>query len=165
MAPAQTHATPRTETEKFLRRIFHEVFAFDPDLATHRHLTLTHLRVLRVIRHQRFCQGLGRPVFQDHLHRVQHRHAARRGFVEVIAHLKFQQGDIGRAVELGDADALAEIANRRRRISTPAHAGNRRQAGIIPAIDMPLLHQLQELALAHYGVGQIQPREFDLTRL
>ena len=30
---------------------------------------------------------------------------------------------------------------------------------------MPLLHQLQQLALAHHGVGQIQPREFDLTRL
>ena len=116
---AQTHATPRPETEEFLRRILHEVIAFDPDLATHRHLALTHIGVLRVIRHQRICQRFGRPVFQDHLHRIEHRHTTRGGFVEIVAHLKLQQGHIGRAIELGDADALAEIANRRRRISAP----------------------------------------------
>ena len=162
---AQTHATPRPETEEFLRRILHEVIAFDPDLATHRHFALTHIGILRVIRHQRICQRFGRPVFQDHLHRIEHRHTTRRRPVEIVAHFKLKQGHIGRAIELGDADALAKITNRCRRISTPTQAGNRRQAGIIPAIDMTLLHQLQQFAFAHHRVGQIEPREFNLTRL
>ena len=74
----------------------------------------------------------------------------------------FQQRNIDRAVEFIDADDLAEIADRLRRISSPPQPAKRRHARIIPAVDKFLLHQLQQFAFAHHGIGQIQPGKFDL---
>ena len=65
---------------------------------------------------------------------------------------------------LGDADRVAELADRLRRVAAPAQPGDRRHARIVPAADVLLLHELQQLALAHHRVGQVQPRELDLLR-
>ncbi len=93
--------------------------------------------------------------------------AMRRGdvAVEEIADLELQQRDVGGAVELGDADAFAEIADGRGRVAAAAQAGDRRQARIVPAADVAFLDELQQLALAHHRVGEVEPREFDLARL
>ena len=111
------------------------------------------------------AERFGGPVFQHDFDRIEHGHAARRLAVEEIADFEFQQRDIGGAVELGDADAFAEIADGRGGIAAAAQAGDRRQARIVPTADEAFLHELQQLALAHHGVGEVQPREFDLARL
>ena len=64
-----------------------------------------------------------------------------------------EHGDIDGAVAFGHADALAKIANRFRRITAPANAGQRRHARIVPAGHMFLLDQLQQLTLAQHRVG------------
>ena len=76
----------------------------------------------------------------------------------------FQLRDVDRVLALRDADALAERPNRLRRVAAPAHAHDRRHAGIVPSTDMAFLHELEQLPLAHECVGQVEPREFDLPR-
>ena len=51
-----------------------------------------------------------------------------------------------------------------RRVAAAAKAADRRHARIVPAGDVLLLHELQQLALAHHRVVQVQPRELDLLR-
>src|SRR5574341_1207302 len=97
--------------------------------------------------------------------RMQHRHLARRAPVEVVAQAVLQQGDVNRAVVLGHADTGAEIADGLRGVPAPPQAGERRHARIVPASDMALVHQLEQLALAQDGVRQVQARELDLARV
>ena len=50
------------------------------------------------------------------------------------------------------------------RVAAAANAGDGRHAGIVPAAHASLLHQLQQLALAEQGVGQVEAVELDLLR-
>ena len=52
-----------------------------------------------------------------------------------------------------------------RRVSAPAQSGEGRHARVIPAADMSFLYQLQQLALAHHRIGQIEPGKLDLLRM
>ena len=49
-------------------------------------------------------------------------------------------------------------------VAAAARADQRRQARIIPAVDMFFVDQLDQLALGQHDVGQVQAREFDLLR-
>ena len=49
-------------------------------------------------------------------------------------------------------------------VAAAAHADERGHARIVPAADVLLLHQLEQLALAHHRVAEIEPRELDLAR-
>ncbi len=64
---------------------------------------------------------------------------------------------------LGDADAIAEGANRFRRVTAAPHADQRGHTRIVPAGDVLLLNELEQPPLAHHGVGQIEPGELDLA--
>ena len=75
-----------------------------------------------------------------------------------------EQPDVDDVLFLGDADARAEVADRLRRVAAAAQPGDRRHARVVPAVHVPLRHQLQQLALAHHGVVQVEPRELDLPR-
>ena len=66
-------------------------------------------------------------------------------------------------LELGDPDGFAEIPNCGRRIPTAADSGEGRHARVVPALDVSLIDQLEQLALTHDGVVEIQAGEFDLT--
>ena len=77
----------------------------------------------------------------------------------------FEHTHLDRAFGLGDADGITEGPNRFRRITPPTQPGNGRHSGIVPAIYPILLHQLSQLALAHYGVFKIESRELNLTRM
>ena len=83
----------------------------------------------------------------------------------MLADGKFQHADIDDAVGLGHADALDEIADRRRRHAAPAQAGERRHARIVPAADMAAAHQFGEHALRQHRVGEIEPGELVLMRV
>ena len=103
-------------------------------------------------------------VRDDDLQRPQHRHHARRAPVQILADAVLELRDVDDVFLLGDADARAEIADRLRRVAAAAQAGDRRHARIVPAGNVLLLHELQQLALAHHRVVQVQPRELDLLR-
>ena len=104
-------------------------------------------------------------VRDDHLQRPQHRHDARRALVQILADAVLELRDVDDVLLLRDADARAEVADRLRRVAAAAQAADRRHPRIVPAGDVLLLHELQQLALAHHRVVQVQPRELDLLRL
>ncbi len=59
-------------------------------------------------------------------------------------------------------------ANRRiglGRVAAAANAADRRHARIVPPAHVLLVHELQQLPLAHDGVVQVQARKLDLLRL
>ena len=105
-------------------------------------------------------------IILDHdLERPQHRHPPLRRLVENFADAEFQHADIDDAVGLGDADALDEFADRRRRHAAPLQAGDRRHPRIVPAGDMAAAHEFGQHALRQQRIGQIEAREFVLMRL
>src|SRR5205823_1077448 len=64
----------------------------------------------------------------------------------------------------GNADALTEVAEGLRRVPAAPQPADGGHARIVPARHQILLHELQQLALAHDRVIQIEPRELDLLR-
>src|SRR5262249_46910790 len=105
-----------------------------------------------------------RVIVDDHPQRLQHRHYPRGSPVEVLADAVLQHRHLEGARELGDADPLAEGPYGLRRVAAPADAADGRHARGVPAADVTALHQLQQLALAHHRVGEVQPGELDLLR-
>ena len=75
----------------------------------------------------------------------------------------FEKGDIVHAVILGVADPVDEVVNPLGRIATAAHPAKGRHAWVVPSRHQLLLHQLEELALAHHRVSKVQAVELDLT--
>ncbi len=105
-------------------------------------------------------------IVRDHdLERPQHGHHARGPLVEVVADGILQPGHVDRAVELGHADPLAERPHRLGRVAAAAQAANREHPRVVPAADVLFLHELQQLALAHHRVREVEPGELDLLRV
>ena len=73
-----------------------------------------------------------------------------------------QQRQFYPIVALGDAYAPAEVPDGGRGVAALAQTGQGWQARVVPAVDMPFADQPCQLALAHHGVLQGQPREFNL---
>jgi hypothetical protein len=76
-----------------------------------------------------------------------------------------EERDIHQVLALGNADPIAERADRFRRVATPPHADDGRHPRIVPAGDVLFFDQLEQLPFAHHRVRQIQPRELDLPWL
>ena len=102
-------------------------------------------------------------VVVDHeLQRVEHRHAARRDLVQVLAHAVFEDREVDDLVRLGHADALGEDAEALGRVAAAARAGERGHARVVPAVDGLLIDELDQPPLAQDHVGEVEAREFDL---
>ncbi len=104
-------------------------------------------------------------VLDDDLERAQHGHDPFGPAVEVLAQAVLEQGHVHHVVGLGDADALAEVADGLGGVAPAADAAEGRQARIVPAGDDPFGHELDELALAEDGVGKVEAGELDLSRM
>ena len=104
-------------------------------------------------------------VGQHDLQRAQHRHHARRAAIQILADAVLQLRHVDDVLLLRDADPRAEVADRLRRVAAAPQPADRRHPRIVPARHVPLLHELQQLALAHHRVVQVEPRELDLLRL
>ena len=81
-----------------------------------------------------------------------------------LADAPLEERRITLALDLRDANAVAELANRARRVAAAAHAAHRRHAGIVPAVDDLLVHHLEEKPLRHHRVRQIEARKLALLR-
>ena len=76
----------------------------------------------------------------------------------------FKHGNIDDAVTFGDADSLAKIANRRRSKTSAPKPAQSRHTRIVPATNVIFFDELAEFSFAGNGVGQVEAREFNLTR-
>jgi hypothetical protein len=105
------------------------------------------------------------PVGDRHLQRAEHAQAARRPLVQVVADRVLEQAVVVGGVELGRPDPVAEVPDALRGVAPPAHARDGRHPRVVPALDMPVVDELLELALAGDDVGRVQARELGLLRV
>ena len=117
-----------------------------------------------MVGHCHFFDLIHRVIREHQLQRAQHRHRPRRAAIEIFPHAVLEQADVDDIFFLRHADARAEVANRLRRVAAAAQPGHGRHSRIVPAVDVLLLDQLQQLALAHHRVIQVETRELVLTR-
>ena len=73
-----------------------------------------------------------------------------------------EQSDLDRVVALGDADALDEVADRRRRHAAPPEPRDRRHPWIVPAADLAAGDETGQYPLRQHGVEEIEARELVL---
>ena len=82
--------------------------------------------------------------------------------VQVLADAVLESGQLDDVLAPGHADALAEAADRAGRVSPAAESRDGGHAGVVPACDVTVLHQLPQPALAHDRVAQVEACELDL---
>ena len=163
IASTQPHRPTRGETEILLWSLHHEVITLDPQLTPKRQLAVSGTLILGIVLHFHLFDVPGFHVYQDELEWVENRHAAWRSAIEHLPHLVFEPGHVRDPLELGDSDILTEIADGLGREATPARTGKGGHARIVPAINLPLLHQLQQLALAYNGVVECKAGKLYLS--
>ena len=165
VAPAEADLLAGREAEIFLLRDLHEIGALDEQRLGEGHFAGAGGGILRVVDGVELVDLAFGVVLDDEADRIQHRHEAGGGLVEVVADGVLEQGDVGEGIMLRDADRLAELAECGGRVAAAAHAGDRGHAGVVPARHALFLHELEQAALGHDSVGQVEAGELDLLRL
>ena len=164
VAPPEAYGAAGGQTEVFFRRVQHEVVPFNPDFPCDGEAADALFRFFRIVQHFSHFFRVFRQGGDSDLEGIEHGHAARRVGIQVFPYAVFQQGRICEAVEFSNAYGVAEVADGGRSVAPAAHAGDGGHPWIVPAGDVSFLHQLQQLALAHDGVGKVQAGEFRLAR-
>ncbi len=159
---AQPDLTLRCEAKELSGRILHEVVVLDVEDARERHRTRTHCGIVRMVgRVEPFHLAFG-IVLDDHAQRIKNGHGPGSMPVQILAHAVLEHAHIYRGIGSRDADTFTEVAYRSRRVAPPAETHDRRQSRVVPSPDMATGDELVQLAFAHYGVIEIEPRELDL---
>ena len=163
VATTQPHRPARSEAEVLPWSLHHEIIALDPEFASKGQLAQAGIPVPGVVLHFHLLLMTGLHVDQDQLERFQNRHPPGRGDIEHLPHLVLEPGHVGDPLELGDPDSLAEVADGFGWKPPPARSGKSGHARVVPGINLPLLHQLQQLALAHDSVVEGEARKLNLS--
>ncbi len=161
---AQTHLVARAQAVVFLGGDLHEVLAFDVDHLREGNTARSGLGILGVVDRLELLLASLFVVVDDYLQRVEHGHAALGHLVQVLAHAVLQFRDVDRIVALGYADHLGEGPHRGGGVTLAAQTADGRHAGVVPAHHDALLHQLEQFALRHEGIGEVQTGELVLVR-
>ena len=160
----QAHLFARGQAKIFLGRMLFKIFPVDVKLPGERHHPSAGALVFRIVHCFQLFDFIFGIVLDHQLERVEHCHHPQGPLIEIFAHRIFQLGDVHRAVGFGQTDHLREVADRLRGVAPPAQAGEGGHARIVPAADVLVAHQLQQLALAHHRVVEAEAGEFDLLR-
>ena len=161
---AQAHLAPGGEAVVVARRVLHEVVAIDVDDAPHGHDPRALLGDVDRPRGRVDLVDLALgPGLDDHAQRPEHGQHPRRAQVEILPQHVLEQGELDGAVVLGDADALAEIADGVGGVAAAAQPREGGEARVVPAGDVLSLHELQQLALAGQHRGHLEPGELVLV--
>ena len=93
-------------------------------------------------------------VVDNKLDRVDDSHYACGDAVQIIANGMLEKAYAIECLVLGITDCIDKVADRSRGIATTAHTRDSRHTRIIPTGNKAFLYQLQQLALAHHGIGR-----------
>ncbi len=165
-AVAQAHLGARREALPAGRRRLGEVAALDPQVAPERQAARERGAFGRrhVVRPQRRVEVERRVEVVDRQpDRVRHGEHARRDRVEVVAHDVVVKRQLDAAVDGRDAGLVAEAPQRLGADAAAPLPGDRRHARVVPARDVALGHEAEQLALAHHRVVQVEARELVLV--
>ncbi len=162
--PAETHLSTRRQAEPLLGGLLAEVVLLDVELPREGQLAGAHGGIVRMVRNLHLeAVGVGH-VGDDDLQGPQYRHASGGPLLQVLADAELQQARVGHHVALGHAHLLREGPYGLGRVAPAPQAADGGHAGIVPAPHDAVLHQLEQAALAHHRVGEVQAGELDLTR-
>ena len=160
----EAHLLVGGETEELLGRVLHEVVALDPQLLAEGHGVLAGGGVLGVVGHvESLLLALG-VVVDDQADGVDDGADAGGDAVEVVAHGMLEELDVVEGLVLGVADAADEVLDGVWGVAASAQAADGGHAGVVPAGHQALLDELEQLALAHDRVGEVEAVELDLAR-
>ena len=152
----------RLQTEIFLRRLLHEVGTLNIHFPGERHLARRPLRCGRIQRSVEPLDLPRLPVGYGHLDWVLHHHISVGTLVQVLAHAPLHELQVNELLPLGDTYLLGEHPHGFRSISPSPDAADGRHARVVPAADIMVLHKFQQLPLAHYRIGEVEPCELVL---
>ena len=133
---AQAHFAARHEAMEALRRHLREIVALDPELARERHVPRAECLVLRMI--GELERSLRAPSGRFVITSFSGSSTAMRRGASASSSSRTQPSSTLNSITrilLGDAGALPERADRRRRKTAAAQADERRHARIVPAVD------------------------------
>ena len=163
---AQPHLAARCQPVVTLRGLFEKVVLLDIDLPGEGEGARTFPgHVVGVVGRFQLLHPALRIVRDHHPERVFHGQHPRRLFVQVVADEVLELAHLHGVVALGDAHAVAEVADGLRCVTPSSESRQGGHARVVPARDVVLLHEFQEPPLAHHRVVEIQPRELDLPRV
>ena len=160
----EAHLAVRLEAEELLGGVLHEVRAVDVELAAEGDPAGRALRLGRVQRAVEPFDLAFRIVGEGDLDGILDHHVAVGTGVQVLADAPLEELDVHELVALGDADLVAEHAERLGGVAATADAAERGHAGVVPAAHELLLHELEELALGHQGVREVEACKLVLVR-
>ena len=161
----QTHLTVNGEAVEFLVGIFAEVGTLYPQLLGKRNLTGACTLVLGIVDSIHHLHLILWIVVDDELHRVEDGHRADGGLVEILAGAELEQGNVDDVVAFGHTNSFSEIADSGRRVTSAAQTANSGHARVIPTSNVIFLDELQQFALTHDGVVEVQTRKLNLLRM
>ena len=104
-----------------------------------------------------------RPGGDSDLQWAQDPHDPWRSPVEIVSDAELKLFDVDRRVDFGHTNQVGEGADSFRANASAAHRSDRWHPWIFPAVDVALVHERQELALAQDGVINIETRELVLA--
>ena len=107
----QAHLFAWSETLELLFGHFHKVVALNPQLTAEGDGVLAICLVLRIVYGLHLLGLTLRIVGQDKFHGVEYGADTRSFLVQVVANVRFQQGEVVQSVELGIADGIDEVAH------------------------------------------------------
>ena len=158
----EAHLAVGFEAEELLGGILHEIRPFDEEVSGEGDAALGALRIGRIQRAvEPFHLAFG-PVGDGELDGVLHHHVAVGALIEVLTDTPLQELDIHELVPLGNANLVTEHLEGIGGIAATAHTAEGGHAGVVPAAHKALLHQFQQLALAHERIGEVQAGELVL---
>ena len=102
-------------------------------------------------------------VRDNEAHGVEDGRATQSMAVEILTDSVLEEGHIDDTIVLRVADLIDEAADGLGRIATTTQPADSRHTGVIPACYVALLHELEELTLAHHRVGEVQTVELNLS--
>ncbi len=161
----QAYLTVDGQAVELLVGVLAEVGTLDPQLFGEGNFTGARFGIFRIVHGVHFLHLVLGIVVDDELHRIQHGHGADGGLVEVLARTKLKQRDINNIVALGHANGFGKVADGSRRIAAAAQTANGGHTRVVPTVHIVLLHQLQQLTLAHDGVVKVQTGKLNLLRV
>ncbi|GIX61052.1 uncharacterized protein BcabD6B2_04870 [Babesia caballi] len=160
VAVTQPHLVAHVEPVEVLGGLLHEVPAVDVEALAEGELAgagageVGHLDLLLEV------LGEGLDLDEDGVH---HGEEARGALVHDLADAILEQLDLDEVLALGDPDLAAEAADGGGGAAAAPQAGDGGHAGVVPAAHEALLDELDEQALVHDAVGQVEARVLDLA--
>jgi hypothetical protein len=161
----QTNLAVGLETEELRRGNLGEIIGVDIDLTGHNYVTCAKFFLLRMIGNGEGLFHILGVIVDNYLDRLGDSDTAQGVFVQIVTNASLKLTYVNGVVGVGNAGFTDEVKESVRGIASSSQTAESGETGIVPAVYVTFLNQLTEVALGHYGVGNVHAAELPLMRL